>query len=203
MKKSPESSQDEIPIKIMILGNTSVGKTSFIIKYTENTFQEVYLSTIGIDYKIKKLTYNEQKYNLYIYDTTGEERFRSLSFNLIKFTEGVILMYDITNKSSFKSIPEWIESAQEHKGENYPIIIIGNKIDLEEKRKITTEEGENLAKKYGLDFFEISNKEDINIKEAIFTLFKKVLIYIEQKDIKGNSSILSSNNSSSNKKSCC
>ncbi len=203
MKKSPESSQDEIPIKIMILGNTSVGKTSFIIKYTENTFQEVYLSTIGIDYKIKKLTYNEQKYNLYIYDTTGEERFRSLSFNLIKFTEGVILMYDITNKSSFKSIPEWIESAREHKGENYPIIIIGNKIDLEEKRKITTEEGENLAKKYGLDFFEISNKEDINIKEAIFTLFKKVLIYIEQKDIKGNSSILSSNNSSSNKKSCC
>jgi small GTP-binding protein len=203
MKKSPESSQDEIPIKIMILGNTSVGKTSFIIKYTENTFQEVYLSTIGIDYKIKKLTYNEQKYNLYIYDTTGEERFRSLSFNLIKFTEGVILMYDITNKSSFKSIPEWIESAREHKGENYPIIIIGNKIDLEEKRKITTEEGENLAKKYGLDFFEISNKEDINIKEAIFTLFKKVLIYIEQKDIKGNSSILSSDNSSSNKKSCC
>jgi len=203
MKKSPESSQDEIPIKIMILGNTSVGKTSFIIKYTENTFQEVYLSTIGIDYKIKKLTYNEQKYNLYIYDTTGEERFRSLSFNLIKFTEGVILMYDITNKSSFKSIPEWIESALEHKGENYPIIIIGNKIDLEEKRKITTEEGENLAKKYGLDFFEISNKEDINIKEAIFTLFKKVLIYIEQKDIKGNSSILSSDNSSSNKKSCC
>ena len=203
MKKAPESSQDEIPIKIMILGNTSVGKTSFIIKYTENTFQEVYLSTIGIDYKIKKLTYNEQKYNLYIYDTTGEERFRSLSFNLIKFTEGVILMYDITNKSSFKSIPEWIESAQEHKGENYPIIIIGNKIDLEEKRKISTEEGENLAKKYGLDFFEISNKEDINIKEAIFTLFKKVLIYIEQKDIKGNSSILSSDNSSSNKKSCC
>ena len=203
MKKSPESSQDEIPIKIMILGNTSVGKTSFIIKYTENTFQEVYLSTIGIDYKIKKLTYNEQKYNLYIYDTTGEERFRSLSFNLIKFTEGVILMYDITNKSSFKSIPEWIESAREHKGENYPIIIIGNKIDLEEKRKITTEEGENLAKKYGLDFFEISNKEDINIKEAIFTLFKKVLIYIEQKDMKGNSSILSSDNSSSNKKSCC
>ena len=203
MKKSPESSQDEIPIKIMILGNTSVGKTSFIIKYTENTFQEVYLSTIGIDYKIKKLTYNEQKYNLYIYDTTGEERFRSLSFNLIKFTEGVILMYDITNKSSFKSIPEWIESAREHKGENYPIIIIGNKIDLEERRKITTEEGENLAKKYGLDFFEISNKEDINIKEAIFTLFKKVLIYIEQKDIKGNSSILSSDNSSSNKKSCC
>ena len=203
MKKSPESSQDEIPIKIMILGNTSVGKTSFIIKYTENTFQEVYLSTIGIDYKIKKLTYNEQKYNLYIYDTTGEERFRSLSFNLIKFTEGVILMYDITNKSSFKSIPEWIESAREHKGENYPIIIIGNKIDLEEKRKISTEEGENLAKKYGLDFFEISNKEDINIKEAIFTLFKKVLIYIEQKDIKGNSSILSSDNSSSNKKSCC
>ena len=74
---------------------------------------------------------------------------------------------------------------------------------MEEKRKITTEEGENLAKKYGLDFFEISNKEDINIKEAIFTLFKKVLIYIEQKDIKGNSSILSSDNSSSNKKSCC
>ena len=174
MKDTTEPSPDEIPIKIMVLGNTAVGKTSFILKYTEDTFQEVHLSTVGVDFRIKHITYNNKKYKLSIYDTTGQERYKTLAFSLIKNVDGIILIYDVTDISTFKSVPDWIQSAREKKGENYPMIILGNKIDLIDKRKITTKEGEEIAKKYGLDFYEISNKESVNIENAIMTLFQKV-----------------------------
>ena len=204
MKNTSETSPDEIPLKIMLLGNTAVGKTSFILKYTENTFQEVHLSTIGVDFRIKSITYENKKYKLSIYDTTGQERFKSLAFSLIKNVDGIILMYDVTDVSTFNSIPNWIQSAREKKGQNYPMILLGNKIDLIDRRKITKEEGEEIANKNGLDFFEISNKESVNIENAILTLVKKILINIEQNGGKENStSIISSQAFNIKKKKCC
>ena len=204
MKNTSESSQDEIPLKIMILGNTSVGKTSFIMKFTENTFQEVHLATIGVDFKTKTITYNNKKYRLSIYDTTGQERFKSLAFSLIKNVDGIILIYDVTDESTFNSIPNWIQSAREKKGQNYPMIMLGNKIDLIDERKVRTEEGEEIAKKYGLDFFEISNKESVNIEDSIMTLVEKILLNIEKNGRKENSAtILSTNAFKKSKKKCC
>ena len=204
MKDTSEPSPDEIPIKIMVIGNTAVGKTSFILKYTEDTFQEVHLSTVGVDFRIKQITYNNKKYKLSIYDTTGQERYKALAFSLIKNVDGIILIYDVTDISTFKSVPDWIQSAREKKGENYPMIILGNKIDLIDKRKITTEEGEEIAKKYGLDFYEISNKESVNIENAIMTLFQKVLTNIEQYGRKENpNTILSSKTFKKRKKKLC
>ena len=203
MAKTPEQSLDEMPIKIMVLGNTAVGKTSFILKYTENTFQEVHLSTMGIDYKEKHIIIEGKKYRLSVYDTTGQERYRSLAFSLIKNTDGIILIYDVTNESSFKAVPDWIQSAREKKGENYPMIILGNKIDLEDERKVKTEDGEELAQKYGLDFYEISNKENVNIENAILTLVKKILVYIEQNGKKEINSLITTQTFRKRKKKIC
>ncbi len=203
MAKTPEQSLDEMPIKIMVLGNTAVGKTSFILKYTENTFQEVHLSTMGIDYKEKHIIIDGKKYRLSVYDTTGQERYRSLAFSLIKNTDGIILIYDVTNESSFKAVPDWIQSAREKKGENYPMIILGNKIDLEDERKVKTEDGEELAQKYGLDFYEISNKENVNIENAILTLVKKILVYIEQNGKKEINSLITTQTFKKRKKKIC
>ena len=203
MAKTPEQSLDEMPIKIMVLGNTAVGKTSFILKYTENTFQEVHLSTMGIDYKEKHIIIDGKKYRLSVYDTTGQERYRSLAFSLIKNTDGIILIYDVTNESSFKAVPDWIQSAREKKGENYPMIILGNKIDLEDERKVKTEDGEELAQKYGLDFYEISNKENVNIENAILTLVKKILVYIEQNGKKEINSLITTQTFRKRKKKIC
>ena len=203
MAKTPEQSLDEMPIKIMVLGNTAVGKTSFILKYTENTFQEVHLSTMGIDYKEKHIIIEGKKYRLSVYDTTGQERYRSLAFSLIKNTDGIILIYDVTNESSFKAVPDWIQSAREKKGENYPMIILGNKIDLEDERKVKTEDGEELAQKYGLDFYEISNKENVNIENAILTLVKKILVYIEQNGKKEINSLVTTQTFRKRKKKIC
>ena len=203
MAKTPEQSLDEMPIKIMVLGNTAVGKTSFILKYTENTFQEVHLSTMGIDYKEKHIIIEGKKYRLSVYDTTGQERYKSLAFSLIKNTDGIILIYDVTNESSFKAVPDWIQSAREKKGENYPMIILGNKIDLEDERKVKTEDGEELAQKYGLDFYEISNKENVNIENAILTLVKKILVYIEQNGKKEINSLITTQTFKKRKKKIC
>ena len=203
MAKTPEQSLDEMPIKIMVLGNSAVGKTSFILKYTENTFQEVHLSTMGIDYKEKHIIIEGKKYRLSVYDTTGQERYKSLAFSLIKNTDGIILIYDVTNESSFKAVPDWIQSAREKKGENYPMIILGNKIDLEDERKVKTEDGEELAQKYGLDFYEISNKENVNIENAILTLVKKILVYIEQNGKKEINSLITTQTFKKRKKKIC
>ena len=204
MKKASESSPDEIPLKIMLLGNTAVGKTSFILKYTENTFQEVHLSTIGVDFRVKTITYENKNYKLSIYDTTGQERYKSLAFSLIKNVDGIILMYDVTDESTFKSVPNWIQSARDKKGENYPIILLGNKIDLADRRKVTTEDGEEIAKKNGLDFFEISNKESVNIENAILTLVKKIIINIEKNGKKENSNLILTSQALKKKdKKCC
>jgi Ras-related protein Rab-8A len=173
----------EEKINIILLGNTEVGKTSFILRYTEEYYQPIYLTTIGFDFKVKEATLsNNKKYKLYFYDTTGQEKYRSIAVNLIKNAEGVLLMYDVTKQSSFQSISEWMESIYNSKPKNFPIILAGNKIDLE-KREVTTEEGEKLAKDYGIPFFEISNKEGINVTEACLALANKI---VEQREAEAN-----------------
>ena len=162
-------------INIMTLGISSVGKTSFIFRFTENTFQNLIISTIGIDFKVKIIEIENIKYKLIFYDTAGQEKFKSVAPNLIKKAHGIIIMYDITNKSSFNSIPEILKDIKEEKGNDFPMILIGNKIDLEQDREIKKEEGKDLASKNGIEFFEISNKEGINVQEAGFAIVHNIL----------------------------
>ena len=161
-----EKTDHEELISIMVLGNSSVGKTSFILRFTENEYKDTYISTIGIDFKIKYIKINDIRYKVLFYDTAGQERFHSIAPSIIKKVHGIIIMYDITDILSFDSIREIIESINEEKGKDFPMILIGNKIDLEIERLIKKEEAEELAEKYGMEFFEISNKEGINIEKA-------------------------------------
>ena len=170
-----EENDYEDVICIMTLGISSVGKTSFILRFTENSFQNLFYSTVGIDCKAKIIEIKNVKYKLLFYDTAGQERFKSLAPNLIKKAHGIIIMYDITNKSSFDSIPEIIKNIKEVKGDDFPMILIGNKKDLEQDREIKKEEGEELASINGIEFFEISNKEGINVQEAGFAIVNKIL----------------------------
>ena len=119
-------------LTLFILGNCDVGKSSFITKYVKNTFKEYYKPTIGIDCfsKIIKLETGEEL-NLFFYDTAGQERYKSISMNLIKNADGIFLMYDVSEQRSFDEINGWIESIKEAKGDNFPIIVIGNKCELE------------------------------------------------------------------------
>ena len=172
-------------IKIYSLGNHTVGKTSFIIKLTQNYFHEEYAPTIGIEFQSKNMTLSNGKtYSIHFYDTAGQERYRSVALNIIKTCHGIILMYDITDQSSFDAIPEWIQDIRDNQKPDYPIILLGNKCDLEGKRIISKEDGEELAKKYKLSFFETSNKDGTNIEKAWLELTNKIL---QIKDKENNS----------------
>ena len=170
-----EENNSEDTLCIMTLGISSVGKTSFIFRFTENKYQNSYFATVGIDYKIKEIEIKNKKYKLLFYDTLGQEKFKSIAPNLIKKANGIIIMYDITNKSSFDSLPEIIQNIKEERGSDFPMVLVGNKADLEEDREIKKEQGEDLAFKNAMGFFEVSNKEGTNIEEAGLALVNKIL----------------------------
>ena len=167
--------ENEERINIMTLGNTEVGKSCFILRFTDNIFQEIYLATVGIDFKIKTETINNKQYKLFLYDTTGQEKYKSIALNIIKNAQGIILMYDITDRKSFESIPDWIKSVKDAKGSNFPMILLGNKLDKEDVRVIKEKEGKELADEYKIKFFETSNKTGTNIQEAGMALVNEIL----------------------------
>ena len=164
--------------KIIFLGDQYVGKSSILNRFYQDKFEQDYQATIGLDFHSKNVEINNTTIRLLLYDTAGQEKFKSITLNYFKETEGIILMYDITNTSSFESIPGWIKSVKEYKGEDYPMILLGNKLDKNEERQINKEDGEQLAKENGIDFFEISNKDGINVEESCLALIKKIIYII-------------------------
>ena len=162
-------------LMIFLLGNSAVGKTSFINKYAKDTFDDNYLTTIGIDFVLKNIKLKTgEEITLRLYDTAGQETYRAISYNLVKSADGIILMYDITDRISYDEINEWIENIHKIKGDDFPIILIGNKSDLKEERNISKEEGKELADKYKFPFMETSCKDGTNIDESVNILVSKM-----------------------------
>ena len=193
-----ENNADSNKVKLITLGNSYVGKTSFIFRYIRKKFTDNYFPTIGFDRCSKEIRLSSGAIiNLSFYDTAGQERYRSLAPNFIKIADGILLMYDITDDTSFKEISNWIESVNEAKGKDFPILLIGNKVDLEEKRKVSKKEGEEKAKKNGYLFMETSCKDNINIEESVNALLSKV---IKNKNLFGKKNMTLENKKQKKKK---
>ena len=192
--------------KIITLGDSMVGKTCLILRFIENLFTSNYLSTIGFDLKKKLIKLeNNEKIKLLIYDTAGQERFKSLSRNYIKKADGIMVIYDITNKETFKNVENWIICAKEEMKKNIPIYLVGNKADLEEDRKISYEEGKSLSEQYGLKFYETSCQTGDNV-EKCFTDLAQDLYDIQKKEKEkenGDNNIKIETKKSAKKKKCC
>ena len=199
----PINEKIEKSFKILLLGDSSVGKTCFLKRYIDDTFQDVYLSTIGFDYKYKCITLKEGKnIKLQIWDTAGQERFRTIAKSYYKGAHGIILMYDVTDQKSFDSIKKWLEQIKEEAPNKVSVLLVANKIDIE-KRIITKEDGENIAKSYNLDIYESSAKDNINVSEAFEDLAEK--INAKYKIMKERGKKLEENvpELTKNKKKCC
>ena len=156
-------------IKLLLLGDTSVGKSSFINRYFKNFFQEEFLSTIGLDSQNKIIKIFNDKYKLTIWDTAGQERFRSITRNYYKNADGVFLIYDVNDSENYDNISKWVNDIKENNtaiDNKITIYLLGNKIDLNQ-RKIDYVRAEEMAKNLGIKYFEISCKLNININEVV------------------------------------
>ena len=168
--------QKEFIYKILLLGDSSVGKTCFLMRYTDNTFQDIHMSTIGLDYKLKNVQLeNGKMVKIQVWDTAGQDRFRSITKNYYKGAHGIILIYDVTEQKSFDNVKNWMAQIKEEVSDRVTIVLVGNKIDDEDNRKIATEQGESMAKEYGIMFFECSAKTGQHIDEIFNNLVKKVV----------------------------
>ena len=190
----------DIKLKIMVLGESMVGKTSLITRYTNDKFGGRYLCTVGIDFQKKKIEKNGKKVLLQIWDTAGQERFRNVTKNYFHSSQGFILAYDINNKESFDKVQFWIEEIKANAEEKIKCILIGTKCDLD-KREVSEEDGQNLGEKYGYKFLETSAKENININEAFETLVSEIMNNF--KENRRESLTLSTNKIGKKKKKCC
>ena len=197
-----EKKQKELLYKILLLGDSSVGKTCFLMRYADNTFQEIHMSTIGLDYKLKSVQLDDGKIvKIQIWDTAGQDRFRSITKNYYKGAHGIILIYDVTSRKTFDSVKNWISQIKEEVSDKVNIILVGNKIDDVQNRKVTFDEGEKMASSFGLPFFETSAKSGVNIDTTFNELVKKTVeTYSKSEGGKGDKLI---NKKSGNKKGCC
>ncbi|RWS13437.1 ras-related protein Rab-3-like protein, partial [Dinothrombium tinctorium] len=153
--------------KILIIGNSSVGKTSFLFRYADDSFTSAFVSTVGIDFKVKTVFRQDKRVKLQIWDTAGQERYRTITTAYYRGAMGFILMYDVTNEESFNSVQDWVTQIQQYSWDNAQVILVGNKCDMEDERVVSTERGRQLADQLKLEFFESSAKENINVK-AVF-----------------------------------
>jgi len=169
--------EEVITFKILLLGDSEVGKSSFILRFCEDTFREDSLTTIGLDTKTKFIKRNNKKIQLVIWDSAGQERFKAIAKNTLKGAHGILLMYAINNRNSFKAIKDWINSIKESVDINKTgLIVIGNKIDLpEEQRIIDKEMVESLKEKENVEVIEASAKTNINVNEAFISLIDKMI----------------------------
>ena len=198
-KKNPNKPYEA---RVITLGDSGVGKTNFIFRFIDDKFSLNYFSTYGIDTKFKNVKLeNGCEIKFKIFDTAGQERFKSISQNYIKKANGILLMYDISDKDSFNNIENWMETINENSGSKMSIVLIATKCDLKEDRKITKEEGEELAKKFGLHFYETSSKNNINIKEAFYDIDNQVIEKNKRKKIFDDTVDLK--NKKDKKKECC
>jgi len=194
---------DEIQMKFLLIGEQAVGKSSLINQYIEGKFEENLLCAAGLDLKKKYIKINEKSIKLMIYDTAGHERFRTLSKNQISSTKGILIVYDVTEKESFDALNFWMKSFKENANKNAICLIIGNKIDLENKRVIGYDEGKKFAEKYGVKFIETSAKSAVGVNEAFYSVAKEIFdneIHVNDIIIEGN--YKKKKNKDTEKKSC-
>ena len=165
-------------IKIGCFGHSNAGKKDLVRKYIKNDNDDLVLSTVGIEYFItKRILSDGKEYIIKFYDTAGQKRYWSLTLRSVKNCDGFIFIYDINNKRTFDLINEWFQDIYYIKDENFPLILIGNKCDLDEKREVSEEEGFKAAEKYKTTYFETIAKEGINVERSINELLNKIIKY--------------------------
>eukprot|EP00948_MAST-09A_sp_MAST-9A-sp1_P002588 g2588.t1 len=201
-------------IRLLTIGDSAVGKTCIIMQFYDGTFTNNFITTIGIDYKKKIVSVvnknkeegdpdREKKYTLLIWDTAGQERFKTITTSYFRGCQGILLVYDVTVRKSFKNVKTWMEDIHNSGEKDVKMVLIGNKCDLVDKRKVEKEEGEALAKEMGIPFFETSAKSNVNITEAFMKIAEDVVEKLGDVKQKQARQGVDLNRNDTEKKGCC
>ena len=200
------NSNFEFQIKLVIIGDSGVGKTNFIFQFTEGRFSSMHVTTVGFDYKSKiiKLPKSKKNVKLQIWDTAGQERYMAINKNLFQKVQGIILMYDLTSRDSFEHVSNWLNLIKQT-ASSKTVILVANTLELEEdKRIVSVDEGEKIAKENNILFFEGSGSSGQNV-DKIFTTIAEVIYtnLMEKKEDSEFESLTLDKKNEREKKTCC
>ncbi|KAB5565912.1 hypothetical protein PHYPO_G00246980 [Pangasianodon hypophthalmus] len=187
--------------KVVFIGNSGVGKSSFIHHYCRGHFPNKMSTTVGMDFQVRSLVLDSTQIALQLWDTAGQERFHSITTQYYRKADGILVMYDVTQTTSLMAVRDWLDQVQKNKADGACVMLLGNKMDMEDGggRQVTTMQGQNLAEEYQTEFFECSAKSGHNIQEAMTHLAR---LMGAQQD-KQCESVLHSLDDSSRRGHCC
>eukprot|EP01084_Bolivina_argentea_P124723 220994_1 len=156
--------------KLLLIGDSGVGKSCLLLRFADDTYTESYISTIGVDFKIQTIDLESKTIKLQIWDTAGQERFRTITSSYYRGAHGIIVVYDVTDRDSFQNVKQWLHEIDRYACENVNKLLVGNKSDLEEKRAVPFEEAKEFADSLGIEFLETSAKNADNVDNAFMTM---------------------------------
>jgi len=161
--------------KLLLIGNSSVGKSSLLVRFVDDIWEENFVPTIGVDFKLKTLEIDGKKVKLQIWDTAGQERFKNITASYYRGGNGVLVVYDITDRDSFNNLNSWLIEIEKNANKNVFKLLIGNKNDLESERKVSYNEGKEFADSNGMQFIETSAKTSDKVYDAFKLLTNEII----------------------------
>jgi len=191
-------------VRLLTLGDSGAGKSSLLLRYTQNDYSSEYMPTIGIDFRLKTMEIDGRVVKVQVWDTAGQERFRTITHNYYRGAHGIALVYDVTHENSFINIRKWIQDVHTFAEQSVNIVLIGNKCDLEQKKVVDSQRGASLAEEYDIKFFETSAKADINVQAAFSSLVEAVCdrLFADFKPNRKTSTVNVASNNSDQDKPC-
>ena len=156
--------------KLLLIGDSGVGKSCLLLRFADDTYTESYISTIGVDFKIRTLNLDGKTIKLQIWDTAGQERFRTITSSYYRGAHGIIIVYDVTDTESFNNVKTWLQEIDKYASENVNKLLVGNKSDLVVKKTVDSTMAKEFADSLGIPFLETSAKNSTNVEEAFMRM---------------------------------
>jgi len=160
--------------KLLLIGDSGVGKSCLLLRFADDTYTESYISTIGVDFKIRTIELEGKTIKLQIWDTAGQERFRTITSSYYRGAHGIIVVYDITDQDSFNNVKQWLQEIDRYASENVNKLLVGNKCDLTTKRAIETNVANEYADQLSIPFLEASAKNSTNVEQAFIKMATEI-----------------------------
>merc|ERR1739848_312463 len=156
--------------KLLLIGDSGVGKSCLLLRFADDTYTESYISTIGVDFKIRTVDLDGKTIKLQIWDTAGQERFRTITSSYYRGAHGIIVVYDVTDMDSFNNVKQWLNEIDRYASESVNKLLVGNKSDLTAKKQVDTQTAKAFADEIGIPFLETSAKNSTNVEQAFMTV---------------------------------